>query len=96
MSAANNTTNQGTSIPHEVNKLALVVGVNNSSIAPYRSTLKYAEQDARYIASLLQQPACSFNLLIPALTGQEMKNFIIASNASITKKNDDLRYCILS
>jgi hypothetical protein len=57
MSAANNATNQGTSIPHKMNKLALVVGVNNSFIAPYRSTLKHAEQNARDMASLLQEPA---------------------------------------
>ena len=54
-----------------VNKLALVVGVNNSSIAPpYRPTLKYAEKDAQDMASLLEQPSCSFTLLVPTLTGE--------------------------
>jgi hypothetical protein len=96
MSAANNATNQGPSIPHEVNKLALVVGVNNSLIAPYRSTLQHAEQDAQDMASLLQQPACSFSLLMPALTGEEMKTSSLLQIHPAQKKNDDLRYCILS
>jgi hypothetical protein len=71
MFTAKNATHQGISIPHKLNKLALVVGVNNSSNTPYRSTLEYAEQDAQDIASLLQQPACGFSLLTPALIGAE-------------------------
>ena len=71
MSNANNSINQGSSTSAEVNKLALVVGVNNSSIAPpYRPTLQYAEKDAQDMASLLEQPSCSFTLLVPTLTGE--------------------------
>ena len=97
MSATNNATNQETSIPHEVNKLALVVGINNSSIAPYRSTLKHAEQDARDMASLLEQPACSFSLLTPALTGQEatsgnIKHRVVAFVKKRTEKDFLLFY----
>jgi hypothetical protein len=56
MSSANNSINPGISTSPEVNKLALVVGVNTSSIAPpYRSTLKYAEKDAQDMASLLKE-----------------------------------------
>src|SRR5258708_3109655 len=71
MSDTNSSINQGTSIPPEVNKLALVLGVNNSSTAPpYRPTLKYGEKDAQDMASLLNQLECSFTLLMPALTGE--------------------------
>src|SRR5258708_232707 len=71
MSSANNSINPGSSTSAEVNKLALIVGVNTSSIAPpYRSTLKYAEKDAQDMASLLNQPECRFTLLVPALTGE--------------------------
>src|SRR5260370_24753725 len=72
MSAANVCPHQGTSIPTQEGKFALVVGVNNSSIAlPYRPALKYAEKDAQDIASLLEQPECGFTLLVPALTGEK-------------------------
>src|SRR5260370_6096526 len=68
----NNSINQGTSIPTQGSKFALVVGVNNSSIAlPYRPALKYTEKDAQDIASLLEQPECGFTLLVPALTGEK-------------------------
>ncbi|HEX3641955.1 MAG TPA: hypothetical protein VHV10_11750 [Ktedonobacteraceae bacterium] len=71
MSSANNSINPGISTSPEVNKLALVVGVNTSSIAPpYRSTLKYAEKDAQDMASLLKEHECGFTLLMPALIGK--------------------------
>src|SRR5436305_89186 len=59
------------SIPPEVNKLALVVGVNNSSTgSSYRPDLKHAEEDAEDMAYLLKQPECCFTLLVPALIGE--------------------------
>ncbi len=66
MCVAKNSIDQGSSIPSDMNKLALVVGVNTSSIAmPYRSALKYAEKDAEDMASLLKQPESGFTLLVP-------------------------------
>src|SRR5260370_39264344 len=71
MSSANTSISQGISIPPEVNKLALVVGVNNSSTgSSYRPDLKHAEEDAEDMTYLLKQPECSFTLLMPAITGE--------------------------
>ena len=54
----------------KVNKLALVVGVNNSVIPGTRETLQHGEQDAFEIAWVLQE-RCGFSLTEPVLRGQE-------------------------
>jgi uncharacterized caspase-like protein len=85
---AKNAIDQGTSIPSDINKLALVVGVNTSSIAmPYRSALKYAEKDAEDMASLLKQPECGFTLLVPALTGEKAASAKIKQSVIELVKN---------
>jgi uncharacterized caspase-like protein len=63
--------NETTSVMVEDNKLALVVGVNNSAISTYPPFLKYAEHDAYEMAWVLQQSACDFKLLEASLRGKE-------------------------
>src|SRR6266566_8592427 len=80
MLSANNSINQAISTPVAGNKLALIVGVNNSStVPPYRSALKYAEKDAEDMAYLLKQPECGFTLLAPCIIGEK------ATTSSIKK-----------
>lgn len=65
-----NPVNAPSTLPENVNKLALVVGVNNSVVSRYLATLMYAENDASEMAAVLQQPACNFELLNPPLVGE--------------------------
>lgn len=60
-----------TEVSTNVNKVALVVGVNSSVNSTYSAPLSYAEHDAYEIAWTLQQPACNFTLLESPLRGKE-------------------------
>ncbi len=55
-----------------VNKLAVVVGVNNSIFPNSRETLQGPERDA-YDMALTLEDSCSFKLVQPSLRGQDAK-----------------------
>jgi uncharacterized caspase-like protein len=55
----------------EGQRLAVIVGVNNSAKSSNLAPLKYAENDAYEIARALQQEECSFSLVEPAILGRE-------------------------
>jgi len=55
-----------------MNKLALVVGVNNSAFANSRETLQGPERDA-YDMTLTLETSCNFKMIRPSLRGQDAK-----------------------
>lgn len=58
--------------PANAQRLALIVGCNNSSsIPPNWATLHSAEKDAGEVAYLLEKRTCGFKLLRPALVGKD-------------------------
>src|SRR2546421_6589338 len=68
---------QDTADSNKKNKLALIVGVNNSAIPNTRQFLQYAERDAAEIAWVLEEAACGFTLIEPALRGPDAKTWEI-------------------
>ncbi len=56
---------------NEGKRLAIVVGVNNSSVTPLNwKKLHFAEKDAEEVAHHLKQEACNFQLVKPPLIGK--------------------------
>lgn len=70
MSISPSTANVLTPPHEEVNKLAVIVGINSTS-SDFVVPLQYAENDAIEIAQTLQQPASNFRLLTPPLLDEK-------------------------
>ena len=60
---------------NKTNKLALVIGVNNSIFPNTRELLQHAEQDASDMAWMLRGNACGFQLTGPVLRGVDAKTW---------------------
>lgn len=64
-------------VPFEGRKAALIVGVNNTYRSSLLPDLKFAEDDAHEIASILRTSACNFLCHQMALTGEKAETHIV-------------------